>query len=120
MFIAGPAFLAWWEMNNLEGWGGPLPASWYAQQEVLQKKILKRMKEWGMYPVLPGYSGMVPSNAREKLGLNVADGGRWNGYTRPAFLQPTDKRFHEIRRVCAEEEIERLRAAYFDRGGKRG
>ena len=20
-FIAGPAFLAWWEMNNLEGWG---------------------------------------------------------------------------------------------------
>ncbi len=24
-FIAGPAFLAWWEMNNLEGWGGPLP-----------------------------------------------------------------------------------------------
>lgn len=24
-FIAGPAFLAWWAMNNLEGWGGPLP-----------------------------------------------------------------------------------------------
>ena len=70
-FIAGPAFLAWWEMNNLEGWGGPLPDSWYAQQELLQKKILKRMREWGMQPVLPGYSGMVPSNAREKLGLNV-------------------------------------------------
>ena len=26
-FIAGPAFLAWWEMNNLEGWGGPVPLS---------------------------------------------------------------------------------------------
>ena len=36
-FIAGPAFLAWWEMNNLEGWGGPLPLSWYARQEKLQK-----------------------------------------------------------------------------------
>ena len=102
-FIAGPAFLAWWEMNNLEGWGGPLPASWYAQQESLQKKILKRMREWGMEPVLPGYSGMVPSNAREKLGLNVADGGRWNGYTRPAFLQPTDARFHEIAALYYEE-----------------
>lgn len=22
-FIAGPAFIAWWAMNNLEGWGGP-------------------------------------------------------------------------------------------------
>ena len=30
-FIAGPAFLAWWEMNNLEGWGGPLPQNWYKQ-----------------------------------------------------------------------------------------
>jgi alpha-N-acetylglucosaminidase len=59
-FIAGPAFLAWWEMNNLEGWGGPNPDSWYKQQEDLQKKILKRMKEWGMHPVLPGYSGMIP------------------------------------------------------------
>ena len=24
-FIAGPAFLAWWAMNNLEGWGGRIP-----------------------------------------------------------------------------------------------
>ena len=102
-FIAGPAFLAWWEMNNLEGWGGPLPDSWYTQQEQLQKKILNRMKEWGMHPVLPGYSGMVPSNAREKLGLNVADGGTWNGYTRPAFLQPTDERFHEIATLYYKE-----------------
>lgn len=37
-FIAGPAFLAWWEMNNLEGWGGPNPDSWYEQQEALQKR----------------------------------------------------------------------------------
>ena len=43
-FIAGPAFLAWWEMNNLEGWGGPLPLSWYARQEKLQHQILGRMK----------------------------------------------------------------------------
>ncbi len=42
-------------MNNLEGWGGPLPQNWYKQQENLQKKILARMKELGMKPVLPGY-----------------------------------------------------------------
>ena len=47
-FIAGPAFLAWWEMNNLEGWGGPLPLNWYKQQEALQMQILARMKEMGM------------------------------------------------------------------------
>ena len=102
-FIAGPAFLAWWEMNNLEGWGGPLPESWYAQQERLQKQILQRMKEWGMQPVLPGYSGMLPSDAKQKLGVNVADGGTWNGYTRPTFLQPTDERFHEIATLYYKE-----------------
>ena len=95
-FIAGPAFLAWWEMNNLEGWGGPLPMSWYRQQEALQKNILKRMKQLGMEPVLPGYSGMMPHDAKQKLGLDVSDGGTWNGYVRPSNLMPTDKRFDEV------------------------
>ena len=95
-FIAGPAFLAWWEMNNLEGWGGPLPLSWYTRQENLQKQILARMKQLDMHPVLPGYCGMVPHDAKSKLGLNVADAGLWNGFQRPANLLPTDARFAEI------------------------
>lgn len=56
-------------MNNLEGWGGPNPDSWYTRQVALQKKILKRMREYGIEPVLPGYCGMVPPNAKEKLGI---------------------------------------------------
>lgn len=95
-FISGPGFFAWWLMNNLEGWGGPLPDSWYAQREALQKKILKRMRELDIKPVFAGYSGMVPHNARERLGLNVADPGTWCGFRRPAFLQPTDPKFAEI------------------------
>ena len=103
-FIAGPAFLAWWAMNNLEGWGGPNPDSWYTQQEALQKKILKRMREYGIEPVLPGYSGMVPHDAHQKLGLNVTESELWNGFTRPAFLMPTDKRFAEIAALYYEEQ----------------
>ena len=103
-FIAGPAFLAWWAMNNLEGWGGPNPDSWYTQQEALQKKILKRMREYGIEPVLPGYSGMVPHDAHQKLGLNVTEPELWNGFTRPAFLMPTDKRFAEIAALYYEEQ----------------
>lgn len=102
-FIAGPAFQAWWLMNNLEGWGGPNPESWYAHQEKLQKRILKRMREYGIHPVLPGYSGMVPHNAKEKLGLDVADPGIWCGYNRPAFLQPTDPNFERIARLYYKE-----------------
>ena len=129
-FIAGPAFLAWWEMNNLEGWGGPLPLNWYKQQESLQKNILKRMREYGMKPVLPGYSGMRPSFASAKLSeklkvkseksLSAADslpregwGGAvesnqssiqlWNGFTRPGVIMPDDKQFDEYAKLFYEE-----------------
>lgn len=95
-FISGPGFMAWWLMNNLEGWGGPNPDSWYTQQAALQRNIVKRMREYGIEPVYPGYSGMVPNNAKQKLGLDVADPGLWCSYRRPAFLQPTDKNFQKI------------------------
>ncbi len=102
-FVAGPAFQAWWLMNNLEGWGGPNSDQWYEDRIALQKKILKRMRELGMKPVLPGYAGMLPHNAKEKLGLNVTDPGTWNGYNRPAFLQPTDEAFQKIAALFYKE-----------------
>ncbi len=106
-FIAGPAFLAWWAMNNLEGWGGPNPDAWYEGQETLQKKILSRIREFGMEPVYPGYSGMLPHDANEKLGLTTSTQELWNGFTRPSFLQPTDERFNELADIYYEE-LERL------------
>lgn len=106
-FIAGPAFQAWWLMNNLEGWGGPNPKSWYKRSLDLQRRILKRMKEFGMEPVFPGYSGMLPHNANEKLKLDIADPGKWNGYVRPAFLQPEDSMFKNIAEIYYKEQ-ERL------------
>lgn len=102
-FIAGPAFQPWWLMNNLEGWGGPNTESWYENQISLQKKILKRMREFGIEPVLPGYSGMVPNDAKEKLGLDVVNPGLWCGFRRPAILQPTDKNFPKIAELYYKE-----------------
>ena len=104
-FIAGPAFQAWWLMNNLEGWGGPNSDNWYQQRERLQKQIMKRMKELGINVCLPGYSGMVPHDGKERLGLDVADPGKWNDYKRPAFLQPTSKRFAEIASIYYKEQL---------------
>lgn len=106
-FIPGPAFLAWWEMNNLEGWGGPNPDSWYTLQENMQRKILARMKELDIHPVLPGYSGMVPSyfmTQQHSATAAETDNGEssmsnvqlWNGFTRPGILMPTDPRFKQF------------------------
>ena len=99
-YIAGPGFQAWWLMNNLQGWGGPNPGWWYERQEKLCRSILSRMRELGMEPVLPGYSGMVPHNAAKKQGLNIADPGRWcSGFQRPGFLLPTDESFDRISEI---------------------
>lgn len=113
-FIAGSGFLAWWQMNNIEGWGGPNSDQWYKQQIRLHKKILERYKEYGMEPVYPGYAGMLPSNAKERLGFNVSDPGYWGEFKRPAFLQPTDSRFAEIADLYYSE-LEKLfgKAKYY-------
>ena len=111
--IPGPAYLAWFEMNNIEGWGGPLPEGWYPHQEALQKRILARMKEWGMRPVLPGYSGMVPHDAAVRLGLDAPDQGLWNQIQCPSILSPTDPRFPEIAALYYEEQAKLFGVADF-------
>ncbi len=102
-FIAGPGFQAWWLMNNLTGWGGPNPDWWYERQESLSKKILARMRELGMEPVLPGYSGMVPRDVGERFGWQISNPGLWCGFPRPGFLNPAGEHFIEMSDIYYEE-----------------
>ena len=102
-FLCGPAFLPWWAMNNLQNWGGPLTSHWHQQQAQLKDSIIQRMHDFHIDPVLPGYAGMLPSNAGEKLGVNTTDPGLWCGFQRPAFLLPTDNAFDSISSIYYEE-----------------
>lgn len=103
-YIAGPGFIAWFAMNNLEGWGGTINATdvtmngnpdwWYTRQEQLCRNMLQRMRELGMQPVIPGFSGQVP-NCIVNYSINgfssddVVNNGTWaGGYTRPDILKP--------------------------------
>ena len=114
-FVAGPAFIAWWAMNNLEGWGGTAPGSksgynnlagaggvqddaWYARQKNLAKQITDRQRELGMQPVLPGWSGMVPTNFASKSGYATrGNGGNWAGdFVRPLLLSVGNANYAEI------------------------
>lgn len=117
-FIAGPGFMAWFAMNNLEGWGGTINAAdvkmngnpewWYTRQEQLCKDILSRMRELGMQPALPGFSGMVPNSMSSKSinGINRGDiinSGTWaGGYTRPDILNPASGSFDSMAKIYYE------------------
>ncbi len=98
-FIAGPCFQAWWGMNNLEGWGGPNPEWWYERQRELAKKIVKRQRELGMEPVLPGYSGMIPSDITQKKGYAANNQGNWCNFVRPYILDPNSAAFAEVSKL---------------------
>ncbi|OKO99663.1 Alpha-N-acetylglucosaminidase [Penicillium subrubescens] len=67
-FLSGPAFKAWNRFGNNQGsWVGDLPRSWIDQQFALQKKILPRIVELGMTPVLPSFTGYMPMNITRVL-----------------------------------------------------
>lgn len=102
-FVAGSGYQAWFLMNNLEGWGGPNPDSWYDRQENLQKKILARMLQLDMKPVLAGYSGMVPHDIGAKKGWDITLSNRWCNFIRPEFIKPDDPHFDEIAQLYYDE-----------------
>lgn len=104
-FIGGPSFMAWFGMNNQEGWGGPNPDWWYERQADLGRKMSARMRELGIEPVLPGFAGMVPSNFTNKTGIAATSQGKWCGFQRPYILDATGNKFPEV----AEKYYARLK-----------
>lgn len=97
-FAAGPAFTAWWGMNNLEGWGGTTDNAWFARQAKLGRAICDRMKELGMQPVLPGFAAIVPHDFTTKNpGYASESQGNWGGsFVRPWIMDPSGAKFSEV------------------------
>ncbi|KAH1126584.1 hypothetical protein GYH30_015538 [Glycine max] len=112
-FFGGPAFLAWSRMGNLHGWGGPLPQSWFDQQLILQKKILARMFELGMTPVLPAFSGNVPAALKHIFpSAKITRLGNWFSVKNDLkwcctyLLDATDSLFVEIGKAFIEKQLQ--------------
>ena len=59
-FYSGPAFLPWFRMGNMKGFGGPLTEDWMEKRKALNIKMLSRMRGLGMTPALSAFSGHVP------------------------------------------------------------
>lgn len=59
-FSVGPAHQPWHWMGNINNFAGPNLQSFVDAKRVLQRKILDRMRDLGMHPVAPGFSGFVP------------------------------------------------------------
>ncbi|QKX62920.1 uncharacterized protein TRUGW13939_10088 [Talaromyces rugulosus] len=103
-FLSGPPFEAWNHLGNIQGsWNGSLPLSWVDSQFELQKKIVKRMVDLGMTPILPAFPGFVPrAISRVFPEANVVNGSTWEKFptqwTNDTFMDPLDPRFTQLQK----------------------
>ncbi|XP_046616013.1 alpha-N-acetylglucosaminidase isoform X1 [Neodiprion virginianus] len=109
--FGGPAFLPWARMGNIRGWGGPLTSAWHNHTVKLQHKILNRMRELGIIPVLPAFSGQVPRAFSTLFPTaNLTKFEPWNRFSEkyccPFLLLPTDPLFKTVGTMFLSEYIQ--------------
>lgn len=95
-FLAGPAFFAWQWMDNLEGWGGPLPQSWIDSHLRLGRQIIERQRQLGMTPILKGFTGYVPMALKPRFPDADIQTTNWISTFDTAKLNPLDPLFKQI------------------------
>lgn len=96
-FVAGPAFLAWQHMGNVDGIGGPIPDNFIEFQRDLQLKLLERQRAYGMTPVLHGFFGHIPKKLKElHPESTITQLESWYGVEGVYFLDPKDTLFEKV------------------------
>lgn len=87
-YISGPAYFAWFYMQNLYSIGGPLPDAWFAQRVELGRQMHDRMQTYGISPVIQAFAGQVPETfAQKNEGAVLTPKDGWSGFTRPSIIK---------------------------------
>lgn len=102
-YFTGPAHLPWMRMGNISHHDGPLTANWHHQQLALQHRILKAMRELGMYPICPAFAGFVPKDIKRlypdlKLGETI-----WGKHFHNWMISPESPLFLEMGKTFIQE-----------------
>lgn len=107
-YFTGPAHLPWHRMSNVDYWQSPLPQSWLADQEALQKLILQRERDFDMTPILPAFAGHVPAELKDIYpDAKIYQMSQWGGFDekyRSHFIDPMDSLYSVIQRRFLEEQ----------------
>ena len=103
--FTGPAHLPWLRMGNISGTDAPLPASWHIDQIALQHRILTRMRELGMQPICPGFSGVVSAAWVRRHPQAQVLQLHWGGQKRfeTYLLQAQSPEFARMQKMFVEE-----------------
>ncbi|MFF5763847.1 alpha-N-acetylglucosaminidase [Streptomyces tanashiensis] len=107
-WIPGPAHQAWWLLQNMSAFGGPVSERLIQERAALGSRIAGHLRALGMTPVLPGFFGTVPPGfAARNPGAVTVPQGKWVGFARPDWLDPTGPVFGEL--AAAYYRVQRQR-----------
>ncbi|NSC21345.1 alpha-N-acetylglucosaminidase, partial [Streptomyces albus subsp. chlorinus] len=96
-WIPAPSHQPWWLLQNMAEYGGPISKELLARRTELGRRVVGRMRELGITPVLPGYFGTVPTDfAKRNKGGRTIPQGKWSGLQRPAWLDPRTAVFRKV------------------------
>ncbi|NKI27580.1 alpha-N-acetylglucosaminidase, partial [Arenibacter sp. 6A1] len=106
-FYTAPSLLPWQRMGNVNNLGGELlTEEWHNGQIALQHKILNRMKELKMNPILPAFAGFVPKDISRLYPENELLQVNWGGFPEKyqgALISPKTPLFDKIGKLFIEE-----------------
>ncbi|MEG1474685.1 MAG: alpha-N-acetylglucosaminidase TIM-barrel domain-containing protein [Longicatena sp.] len=103
-YISGPAYFAWFYMQNMYSYGGPLPDAWFEQRVEVGRKMHDRMQTYGIQPVIQGFAGQVPETfAQKNEGAVLTPFDQWPSFTRPSI----------IKTYLSEEEVQSGKKNFF-------
>mmetsp|Transcript_76 Transcript_76/g.260 ORF Transcript_76/g.260 Transcript_76/m.260 type:complete len:846 (-) Transcript_76:33-2570(-) len=122
-FFTGSMYLSWQRMGNIQRVGTPMTSELMQAHLKLQHKILWRMGDLGISPILPAFNLYVPQQVAE---LAVTEqGSSWSGFHHPRYtnlarLHPEDPlaselsaRFLDVQLREFEAELARIPTRYY-------
>ncbi|MFI9116052.1 alpha-N-acetylglucosaminidase [Streptomyces venezuelae] len=108
-WIPAPAHQGWWLLQNLSGFAGPVSEQLIEARAALGARIARHLRSLGMTPVLPGYFGTVPPDfTARNPGAHTVPQGRWVGFGRPDWLDPTGPVFARLAAVYYRHQRQRF------------
>jgi alpha-N-acetylglucosaminidase len=96
-WLAQPAHQNWQLLGNLCCFAGPISRALLQKRLASAQKIVARLRELGITPVLPGFYGIVPADFQRRFPeAHVVPQGKWAGFARPGWLDPRDPMFARL------------------------
>jgi alpha-N-acetylglucosaminidase len=96
-WLAQPAHQNWQLMGNLCCFAGPISRSLLKKRAASAQRIIARLRQLGITPVMPGFYGIVPADFQQRFPrAHVVPQGKWAGFTRPGWLDPRDPMFARL------------------------